>query len=62
MSMTTEAPRTAAPRTEAPRTADEFMKGLWKENPVFIQVLGMCPALAVTNTVLKTLDVMEINT
>jgi len=29
---------------------DEFLKGLWKENPVFIQVLGMCPVLAVTNT------------
>ena len=26
----------------------EFSKGLWKENPVFVQVLGMCPTLAVT--------------
>jgi len=26
----------------------EYMKGLWENNPVFIQVLGMCPALAVT--------------
>jgi len=26
----------------------EFTKGVWKENPVFIQVLGMCPTLAVT--------------
>jgi electron transport complex protein RnfE len=34
-----------------PLTAtDEFVKGLWKENPVFIQVLGMCPVLAVSNT------------
>ncbi len=30
---------------------DEFLKGLWKDNPVFVQVLGMCPVLAVTNTV-----------
>ncbi len=30
--------------------ADEFVKGLWRENPVFVQVLGMCPALAVSNT------------
>ncbi|NQV72147.1 electron transport complex subunit RsxE [bacterium] len=30
---------------------DDFLKGLWKENPVFVQVLGMCPVLAVTNTV-----------
>ena len=29
---------------------DEFVKGLWNENPVFVQVLGMCPVLAVTNT------------
>jgi electron transport complex protein RnfE len=29
---------------------DEFIKGLWKENPVFVQVLGMCPVLAVSNT------------
>jgi electron transport complex protein RnfE len=26
----------------------EFKKGLWKENPVFRLVLGMCPTLAVT--------------
>ena len=34
---------------ESPST-DEFMKGIWKDNPVFVQVLGMCPVLAVTNT------------
>lgn len=34
---------------ESPST-DEFLKGLWKDNPVFVQVLGMCPTLAVTNT------------
>lgn len=34
---------------ETPGT-DEFIKGLWRENPVFVQVLGMCPALAVSNT------------
>lgn len=37
------------------RTMDEFLKGLWKENPVFVQVLGMCPVLAVTNTVTNSL-------
>lgn len=31
-------------------TTDEFIKGLWRENPVFVQVLGMCPVLAVTNS------------
>ncbi|MBD3263916.1 MAG: RnfABCDGE type electron transport complex subunit E [Candidatus Omnitrophica bacterium] len=27
-----------------------FLKGLWKEHPIFRQLLGMCPTLAVTNT------------
>lgn len=29
---------------------NEFIKGLWRENPVLVQVLGMCPTLAVTNS------------
>ncbi|HEY5656411.1 MAG TPA: electron transport complex subunit E [Myxococcota bacterium] len=33
-----------------PRDTDEFIKGLWRENPVFVQALGMCPVLAVSNT------------
>jgi electron transport complex protein RnfE len=28
-----------------------FVNGLWKQNPVFVQVLGMCPTLAITNSV-----------
>jgi electron transport complex protein RnfE len=36
-------------REQVPGT-DEFVKGLWRDNPVFVQVLGMCPALAVSNT------------
>jgi electron transport complex protein RnfE len=28
----------------------EFIKGLWKENPIFRLVLGMCPTLAVTTS------------
>ena len=38
------------PQKKQISSTDEFVKGLWKENPVFIQVLGMCPVLAVTNT------------
>lgn len=30
--------------------ADVFTKGIWKENGIFVMVLGMCPALAVTST------------
>ncbi|MBN1222310.1 MAG: electron transport complex subunit RsxE [Candidatus Aminicenantes bacterium] len=31
----------------------EYLKGLWEENPVFRQLLGMCPTLAVTNAVIN---------
>jgi Na+-translocating ferredoxin:NAD+ oxidoreductase subunit E len=33
-----------------PSSTEEFVKGVWKQNPVFVQVLGMCPVLAVSNT------------
>ncbi|TFV95669.1 electron transport complex subunit E [Algoriphagus kandeliae] len=42
-------------KATAPTTTDEFIKGLWKENPVFVQVLGMCPVLAVSNTAVNAL-------
>ncbi len=38
-----------------PTGMDALLKGLWEENPVFVQVLGMCPVLAVTNTVINSL-------
>ncbi len=28
----------------------DFKNGLWRENPIFVLVIGMCPTLAVTNT------------
>src|SRR5450755_2969010 len=28
-----------------------FVNGLWRQNPVFVMVLGMCPTLAITNSV-----------
>lgn len=39
---------------EHPST-DEFIKGVWRDNPVFVQVLGMCPVLAVSNTAMNAL-------
>lgn len=33
----------------APR--EDFLRGVWRENPVLVQTLGMCPTLAITNTV-----------
>ena len=35
--------------------SEEFLKGIWRESPVFIQVLGMCPMLAVTNTAVNAI-------
>ena len=44
-------------QTEPPPalSTDEFIKGLWRDNPVFVQVLGMCPVLAVSNTAINAL-------
>jgi len=39
--------------TDPGRYYREFVKGIWKENPVFVQVLGMCPMLAVTNSAIN---------
>jgi len=33
----------------------DFARGIWRENPVLVQLLGLCPALAVTNTVANSL-------
>jgi electron transport complex protein RnfE len=43
-------PPTLADPTDTAISAEELTKGLWRENPVFVQVLGMCPVLAVSNT------------
>lgn len=38
---------------EKGRFVPELTKGIFRENPTFVQVLGMCPALAVTNSVMN---------
>ncbi len=40
-------------RETTPR--EDLVRGIWRENPVLIQMLGLCPALAVTNTVANSL-------
>lgn len=40
---------------QTPDAYEEFSKGLWRDNPVFAQVLGMCPTLAVTNSAINAL-------
>lgn len=37
-------------------TPDTFIRGLWKENPVFVMLLGMCPVLAVTNSAVNAIS------
>lgn len=37
----------------APR--QDLVRGIWRENPVLVQMLGLCPALAVTNTVANSI-------
>jgi len=38
------------------KTWDEFMEGIWRQNPVFVMVLGMCPTLAVTVSAVNALS------
>ncbi len=33
----------------------DLTRGIWRENPVLVQLLGLCPALAVTNTVANSI-------
>ena len=37
-------------------TPDTFLRGLWRENPVFVMLLGMCPVLAVTNSAINAIS------
>jgi len=34
---------------------ETFTQGLWKDNPVFVMMLGLCPTLAVTNSAMNAL-------
>ncbi|HSG01068.1 MAG TPA: electron transport complex subunit E, partial [Vicinamibacterales bacterium] len=40
-------------KTTSPK--NDLTKGIWRENPVLVQLLGLCPALAVTNSVANSL-------
>ena len=43
------APVAGSRRVTPPR--EDLVKGFWRENPTLIQLLGLCPTLAVTNSV-----------
>ena len=34
---------------------EDLLRGIWRENPVLVQLLGLCPTLAVTNSVANAL-------
>lgn len=37
------------------KNSEVFMEGVWKNNPTFVQILGMCPSLAVTSSVMNAI-------
>ncbi len=37
------------------KSFQELLKGFWKENPILVMVLGMCPTLAVTTSAINGL-------
>jgi electron transport complex protein RnfE len=52
----TDAPRTGpAPAPKPTPASEDLLRGVWRENPVLVQMLGLCPTLAVTNTVANSL-------
>ncbi|MCB1867475.1 MAG: electron transport complex subunit E [Gammaproteobacteria bacterium] len=46
---------TYQPRKQKPITPDTFLRGIWRENPVFVMLLGLCPTLAVTNSTINAI-------
>ncbi len=46
----------AIPGQKIPSNLDELLEGLWKQNPVFVMVLGMCPVLAVSVSAINALS------
>jgi electron transport complex protein RnfE len=48
-------PPTSPPAPPEPPAFDDVLRGLWRENPVLVQMLGLCPTLAVTNSVANSI-------
>ncbi len=53
--MSDSAPASLVIEEDATITADTFLQGVWRDNPVFVMLLGMCPVLAVTNSTINAL-------
>jgi len=43
------------PDQTPPLNMDTFLQGIWRENPVLVMMLGMCPTMAVTNSLRNAL-------
>lgn len=43
------------PREPEPLSWSVFTQGIWRDNPVFVMLLGLCPMLAVSNTATNAL-------
>ena len=43
-------------------TTNLLQQGLWKNNPALVQLLGLCPLLAVTNSVVNALGLAIVTT
>lgn len=43
------------PREPDPLSWSVFTQGVWRDNPVFVMLLGLCPVLAVSNTATNAL-------
>lgn len=41
--------------TSTTSAIEQLMEGIWKQNPIFVMVLGMCPTLAVTTSAINAL-------
>ena len=39
------------PGQKGSTASEDFLRGIWKENPTLVMLLGMCPTMAITNSV-----------
>jgi electron transport complex protein RnfE len=46
----------ALPGQKELSNTEELLEGIWKQNPVFVMVLGMCPTLAVSVSAMNALS------
>ena len=43
------------PGQKGSTASEDFFRGIWKENPTLVMLLGMCPTMAITNNVRNSL-------